>query len=722
DEWSRRAIAGIVETPMSGDGSEEADALATVLGEYQRAGLAADAEAVVTTVTALVDWGDDPDRRYLAERGYYWGTQHCVRAGWLDHARALAACRAKEPDDPLDAALTTGIAVEPPQPTPLAVIGIDRVTAETDPQERLVKASRYAEVDFAAGELMGGLGLAAVLEDADDVPEVADPQRQAEWALALAVGGAHDAALKIVVKLAEGQELPLTACQAALRIAETDYDATAFVDAAIAHGHTTASYNTNYPPSDYVATYLAGILALGNDLERQKRLLKAAQRYLTRDATPPDLRFAGPVRETLRVLSQAEPSCLSWCLAEIQPRLRPYVAGAAVESMAAMPLPEIIALRGGASAAALSQKTWRAKRQLQEVDIAPLATALAERGRLADALELLRPYRPRIAQPALLTLCETVTTAADRAEIIAAYRERKTSDLSRDVGDNWDGDEIDWNVWLARMLLLDGEVDEAVAIAAAQPEPPHSYELGRLLCKIGEWLDATGGWTPARAETVMRILDGPGVPAKGMTWTLLALIPGAIAVTDDVTLLQPLFRKLDRPDRDAILDVTAALGDLRAGRVSAGMSKLAERVVDEDRETNRWVNPPLMLSCVTQIPRTIASRDDCLVKVFRILEWDLDYAPKHLRTMLDDVDPGELPVIAKVLAESELPDDILAVGNRLLGALVVTNCDDASLLPIESAHGPVTARERVHEAACFLARHGDIDTATRLAAKAGLTA
>ena len=90
--------------------------------------------------------------------------------------------------------------------------------------------------------------------------------------------------------------------------------------------------------------------------------------------------------------------------------------------------------------------------------------------------------------------------------------------------------------------------------------------------------------------------------------------------------------------------------------------------------------------------------------------------------MLDDVDPADLPVIAKALAESELPDDILAEGNRLLGALAVTSCDDASLLPVESAHGPVTARERVHEAARFLARHGELDAARHLAQKSGLVA
>ncbi|MCS3879123.1 hypothetical protein GII30_12070 [Gordonia amarae] len=728
DEWSRRAIDDCVGTPKVQVGNDEADALAAVLGEYQRAGLAADTPAVVNTVAALVDWGDSPDLRYICRDGYYWGVQNCVRAGWLDHARRLRTCWLTHHDDPLDKAIATGIAEDPPQrqrPTP----GAAEVLAEPDRNQQLVKATAYAEGRYRAEDLEGAYqALAGVVAAGDRVPATAGAEEQAEWALALAVGGAQAEALAVVVGLASGEVLPRTACDAALKLAELGGDALAFVDAAIANGHAKDIYGDHYPPEGYAATYLGRIVARTDDLDRELALVRAVRTERPTHVPEPGLRDAGPLRETLRVLSDRHPQRLSRWLDEVGPEMGPYVAGAAVRPLAeVVSLATIIAIRGGDRAWILSQNSY-AKTELQEMDIRALTTGLASQGRLDDALELLRPYRPLIAQDALYWLCETVRTSDDRARIISVYRGRKLADFDRDLDQGWDDEgwiceeAVDWTCKLGRMLLFDGQIDEAIAIAADQPKVKHPYERAELLRQIGTWLDANDGWTPARRERILRILCGPTLTAGTVMNCAPQIIPGAITGDPELSLTE-LADKLYLRQWRTPLFALAGVGDLRAGRRHEGMAEISEQVLDKpDPKSNRWVPPPRLLWCVQQVPRDVKIRDELFLKVFRMLEWDLEDALKNIRAMLGAIEPADLAIAARALAESELPVEIRSVGEQLLGELVVAHSEDATLLPIESAQDPITARQRVQQAARFLARHGELDAARRLAEKSGLVA
>mgnify|MGYP000087097587 CR=1 FL=1 len=87
------------------------------------------------------------------------------------------------------------------------------------------------------------------------------------------------------------------------------------------------------------------------------------------------------------MLSDAHPERLDQWLNEIDPPVRPFVAGAAVRSLAELPLAEIIVeCRGGQQTGERSQSAHDHELP-QEFDVEPLAVALADRGRVGDALE-----------------------------------------------------------------------------------------------------------------------------------------------------------------------------------------------------------------------------------------------------------------------------------------------------------------------------------------------
>lgn len=704
----REAIAAATSAPIIQVGGEEAEALAAVLAEYAAAKLAADRAEVVATVRALESWGKNRVEKDVRSYGIAFAAQTCVRAGWMEHARALAEVLWDAANrEPVEAAIASGVAA-PARERTLDEPTLERVVAETSADYRLARATARALGRIDANDREAALAaMHAAFAASDASAGAADGEARVAWARALAAGGQRERAIAVLRAISPGG-MPRTGCELAVELFGAD--AGPFVEAAIADGLAAVTYSWSrheWP----AAKYLAQLVARTNDAALETALIAATavvRNLEDREHSQVGEQRRRRITETLRILADAYPE-----LADATPtteRLDAWTAalgdhpaskgliGGAAAALASLPLEDIVARCGGA---------------VRSEHVRALAAEIAKRGRLADALTLIASHEPGVQHASLREIARIVTSAADRKKVIATYKKTKKSGRDKSA-------QGIWKFVLGSIQLACGDIDAAIATAADMDDVRVSESNAAYLARaIAKHLDTLpDGWTAARATALADVLGGTGVIPQDVRGGIFAVGPAAVAHGAQLATTRA---KLTRAGDAALVDAVEGLGHVRANDRPRGIAQL-ERALELTLGGDWiYVDASDFVWCVGQLPRDIPERDALFAKAFQRLRRE---NPRDARSAItrifEDLDPRDAPLAAATLAATELPQESAAHAHDQLGELVATTLDDAALLPLEATTDPVTATRRVQQAARHLARRGEHDAAMALAKRCGL--
>jgi hypothetical protein len=707
----RAALAVATCKPIIQDGGEEAEALAAVLAEFAAAELPPDHEVVLECLKVLAKWAETRHQKDVRSYGVALAAQTCVRAKWMDHARALLEV-IWDPRNraPVEEAVASGRAAKAPQ-RKLDEPTHEDIVAEKLADRRIEKATARALGRLDANDRDAALAaMHAALAAGDASAGTATPEARVAWARALAAGGRRDEAIAVLTALLP-DGLPRVGCELAVELLGTD--ARAFVEAALAHELelVTFSMSTNDPPA---ALYLAQLVARTSDPELECALIKAVavvRKYEDSDGTNNSSQRIRRITETLRVLAGAYPELAdatptrerldAWTAALGDHEASRGMIGGAAAALAAEPLDAIIKRCGGA---------------IHPKHVPALAAEIARRGRLADALAVVAEHEPRTQQPAYVAIARTITTPADRKKLVATFKKSKKTGRDRDA-------QGMWKFNLGTILLACDDVDGAIAVVSDMQDVRYSgYQPSDLARAFAKQLDASNAWTADRAAALAKVLGGPGIIHQDVRGAIFAVGPAAVAHHAERTNkpLASTRAKLGRPGDAALVDAIEALGHLRANDRDRGVAQLAKAIEQALAGESIYVASSDFVWCAAQLPRDVPERATLFARAFQHLKRHRpDDAKRAIERIFANLDPQDAPLAASTLAVTELPHESTTVVHDQLGELVAELLDDAALLPLEAATDPVTATRRVQQAARHLARRGQHASAMKLAHRCG---
>ncbi|GAB26138.1 hypothetical protein GOPIP_092_00560 [Gordonia polyisoprenivorans NBRC 16320 = JCM 10675] len=711
------------------DGREEAEALSSALAEYVRAGLRPDDDSVLTTIAAMKLWGDDRVPRDVRSYGLAFGAQACVRAGWLDHARSLAEILWDfNNKEPVLAAIESGVG----QPERIRALHqvptIDDIIIERTDERRLEAATARALGRFDDHDSEGALeSLTVALDSGYAAADVVTPADRTNWARSLAAGGDQDTAVRILDSLMAAGELGPGAYSIPLEDLDIEHQR-AFVVAALMHGLATERTESGQsaPPA---AIELADIVEQIGDPELETGLLRATAALGSHeDASLPSLAraAAGPVFRTTRIVETLRILDALHRDDDDEASVRRFREWGSVFDDAERPL---------LAAAAVAYIADLGSQQPQSVRpecLGPVAAELARRGRLDDALALIRGVGPddlggQSPEKLHLSALLEVARASDSAEFKTVNRALNKCKSSWNAGGRDKADRALHKYYIGAIALACGDVDRALTAAAALPNVPYrGCGAADLAIDIAARMDAEPAqWTASRAAALIEALRGRGVRAENLVAALMRFGASTVEhypeLDSALTGLRFIFGNRD-PGDAALVDAVAGLGLVRAGHTRQGIGRIAEAVDTAQGKRHHSASPFHFAEVVTELPAAMPERADLLRGACSLVRdsYNVEAAIGAAHRIIGLADADDLPLIAETLTDLALSQEYTQSVQNRIGVASIRHGVDASLLPLESATEPAAVRRHVRLAARFLARRGFLPEAKRLGALAGL--
>lgn len=533
----------------------------------------------------------------------------------------------------------------------------------------------------------------------------ATPAERAAWADALIDGGAVDAAADQVVTALRGDaSLPDELLAVVRRL--TGEHAAAALAAAIDGGHVNAlSYDIGLrPPTSSAFAHLA----VGCD-ETEDALLRAVlvvNRYEDLPHGRPRDNRIRRIASVLQVLSDAhrgEPERLDRWARILGDADRPRLAGAA-GLLAPLGLAEIDR-RCGVGA-------------ITGAEGVPLAGALAEVGRVNEALDLAARFEPQVQQQALVAAARAVTGERDARALVAAFRACPKGGRDRDR-------QMVYQHRFAQVLLGFGRVDDALdRLAKMRDCRIVSFGPAPFAWELVQWLDQRPDEvTGQRLRAVLDVLESTYVIAQELAAYVAPVLRRVFVLADPalrtemIDVRVPRLRaRLYSGDR-AIVDSGLAAGLVAAGRVDEADAFLRDAVQMAQRGRPQFNAAKSLIEAAADAG--LVDRDpDLFAKVLGTLVARTSSAP-WMSPVLGRLGPTGRATAARLL--DRLPQELATEwASCLAGAESATGELDTLLALLETAADEASALIIGRRIAMALARRGVLADARAVAATCGL--
>jgi hypothetical protein len=249
---------------------------------------------------------------------------------------------------------------------------------------------------------------------------------------------------------------------------------------------------------------------------------------------------------------------------------RPRLAGAA-SLLAPLGLAEVDLRCGGTDT-------------LEEAEVVPLARALAEAGRLKEALDFAARFEPRVRQEALAATAQVVTGDRDARAVVAAFRACPKGGRDRDQ-------QMTYQHRFARVLLALGRVDDALGVLVKMRDCRiSSFGPAPLAWEVVCWFDKRRDEAdPQRLRTVLDALASPNVIPQELAPCVSAILRELFVLGDPTfhaellnTHAARLRARLQSGDR-ALVDAGLAAGLVAVGRADEAPAFLRDAVASAHR-------------------------------------------------------------------------------------------------------------------------------------------
>ncbi|MFT3899150.1 MAG: hypothetical protein QM728_02760 [Gordonia sp. (in: high G+C Gram-positive bacteria)] len=655
-EFSAQAVRSAVAEPIIQAGGEEAGALAAVLAEYAAARLPAGHLAVVEAVTKLVSW---TERRFPGDRdarlaSVLAAAKSCVRAGWTDHAHALADCvHDEQARTEIDGVIVSGIAPDD-SPPPVREPDLAEIREEAVEDSRMRLATERADARFSTGDHNGALAAIGAFFTPTVEPDKWDRARaRDDWALALARGGSPERAAAILLEQI-GEGTPTDTGWAAAHLLPPP-QARQLVEAGLDHGWATAIRWTQSRPysgtqlDPPVAAELIRMATRTDDEELADRVVTAALGH-----DPSTMYRDERVELVLRLLGDARPDWFE----VVHERLDDHDLALAVSGR---------------------------------------ALALARRGELPEALRTAaKCAEPRIHHQVLLRIAEI----SPDPTVARAFAKSKKG-----------GNDHDYRgAWLCNRGIVElrcGQVDDAIATAAEMPDVRITGVMARdLVTAIVAALTAQDAWSPERVQALADTAAGQGVDYWDMPGLLAEVGPTIVAHHPDRSLAAARQRLSSMTGGWPFLDGVEAVGRAVGGD-SDGVHDALCYALDAAKQESGDIDPALWTRVCAQLPPDFPERAGFLGDSVRLLrQQSPDAATRSLRRMFAHLDAGDAWLPDVLVRDEEFPAATAHAVDDCLGEFVADRGDDSDNIPLERSADPVAADRRLQQAARYLARRG----------------
>ncbi|WP_250037244.1 hypothetical protein [Paractinoplanes maris] len=390
----------------------------------------------------------------------------------------------------------------------------------------------------------------------------ASPAERVAWAGALIDTGDLDAATdQLTAALLTDASVPVTLLAVVRRL--TGRHARSMVRVAIDSGRVTVMSAEFHPRP--VAGALAH-LAAGSD-EAEEALLRAALvvgEYEDHAGTGYRRHRAHRIAAVLAVLADAhrgEPERLDLWAAILGEADRPRLLAAA-------------GLLGPLGLAEIDRRCGEPDDETDRYEAVPAVRALAESGRLTEALELAARLQPYARQESLVAVAQIVTDDSEARTVVAAFR--KCPKVSRERGQQGIHRHR-----LALVLLTFGRIDDALSELAKMRDCRYvGFGPAELVAELVQWFgQRPEEATAQRVRALLDVLLTPNVIHQDLAEQVAGVLHRVFVLADPAlrteivdTYAVPLRAKLR--SEHALVDVGLAAGLLTIGRAEAAMDVL----------------------------------------------------------------------------------------------------------------------------------------------------
>jgi hypothetical protein len=677
--------------PIVQDGGEEVEALASLLAEL--AELPPSHRAVIATREAIERLCDRfIDRKDTRSRGAARALEACARAserdaGWLAHAHALRVWVASGPlREAADAAIARPASIVVSEAAPLPAPPLPELRGLRALAPRAFGAMAHVLAASRAERVEEGIeALSVAIEPT--LALRASPELVARWLQHLP----RDRAARVLAAWDE-PVLPPLAYRLAPRVLE-GAAARAFVERSLVHGRVYERYGDGYYRTELVAEVL-GAVAAASDEETCARLLHAACAVRQHeDRVESDAWRVRRQRVRVVIAALAPRLGLDWVAARLPECDRARLAAAS----------------GLLAELGLAAACERVGGVIEPLDAPALAAALADRGRIDEAIELASALEPSAAVAAFLAIARPTLDAKVRRKLLAAFKKVPKLGRARE-------DQTLRAHQLARAMLRLGELEAALEALAELGDCRYAdHGPAALAEEIVAFLDASPHErTRARIEAILDTLCSDRVIQQELARRVAPLLEWAVVHVgpEPLQLHVAALRHRCPGAAGAHVDAGLAAGLARRGESEAALRSFDDALAAAGRAQRTFFSPAVLARAAQRAD--LATLDPSrLAAVLTLLGRDA----ASIRACAPELRGAARDVLRAALPRSELPADARAALRIGLATADASEGDvDAVLRSLEACQDPREIIERAGELVCALAVRGELEASFAVAA------